>query len=243
MLTQHRAAVSFPTLTTMNATANPATTIICFDLGGVIVRICRSFAQACAAAGIEHRDPERFSTPDLQAARAALHSQYQIGAIDDHAFFTGVAANAAGLYSATDIRAIHDAWILGEYPGITPLIAELNTMPGIATACLSNTNNHHWRAMHGQLDSAQQASSDALRSIQHRLASHELRLAKPNTAIYRCFERAIGATPPRIIFFDDLQDNIASAASCGWRAYQIDHEGDTPTQIKRALVAEGVLPG
>ncbi len=65
--------------------------------------------------------------------------------------------------------------------------------------------------------------------------------AKPGLDIYKRFESLVGARGDAIIFFDDLPDNIAAAASLGWRAVRIDHEGDTPMQIRRALVAERVL--
>ncbi len=31
--------------------------LVCFDLGGVVIRICRTWAEGCAAAGLEVRDP------------------------------------------------------------------------------------------------------------------------------------------------------------------------------------------
>lgn len=210
-------------------------TIVCFDLGGVVVRICRSFAQACDIAGIEPPDPARFSTPKLRAARAALHAEYQIGRLPCDDFFNGVAAHSAGLYTAGDIRAVHDAWLLGEYPGIAALINQLNHTPGLTTACLSNTNHRHWLAMTRRLTTTSHAASEALLSITHRLASHELGAAKPDADIYERFEQQLGTAPEHIIFFDDLEENIAAARARGWRAHRIDHQSDTAQQIAQAL--------
>lgn len=224
----------------MTPASENASTIVCFDLGGVVVRICRSFAQACAIVGIEPPDPARFSTPELRAARAALHADYQLGRLPCDEFFHGVAAHSAGLYSADDIRAVHDAWLLGEYPGIAALIEQLNQTPAIATACLSNTNHRHWLAMTRQLTTTPHAASEALLSITHRLASHELGAAKPDAGIYRRFEQQLGVAPERIIFFDDLEENIAAARLRGWQAHQIDHETDTVAQIA-AVLAEARL--
>ncbi|MGP1347404.1 MAG: HAD-IA family hydrolase [Phycisphaerales bacterium] len=219
---------------------DPPPLTICFDLGGVIVRICRSFSEACAAAGIEHRRPDRFAAPELKAARANAHASYQTGAIDCHTYFRAVADHSDNLYTPDEIRAIHDAWILAEYPGATDLINQLNAIPTVRTACLSNTNHRHWSAMRGTLAEAAQASSAALRLIAAPHASHLLALAKPAPAIYQRFERELDATPDRIVFFDDLPENIDAARARGWHAHPIDHTADPTAQIRQALRAHGI---
>jgi FMN phosphatase YigB (HAD superfamily) len=65
-------------------------------------------------------------------------------------------------------------------------------------------------------------------------------LVKPDAEIYRAFERATGAAPGDVVFFDDLAENVDAARACGWDAVLVDHGGDTAAQVLAALRARGV---
>ena len=43
-----------------------------------------------------------------------------------------------------------------------------------------------------------------------------------------------------VIFFDDLEENIAAARSIGWTAHQIDHTRDTAAQMRYHLTRWGL---
>ena len=93
--------------------SQPRIRMVCFDAGGVLVRICRSWREGCHAAGIEHR-----WSADAEAGeplRQTITNDYQRGRIRCEEFFQQIAATTAGLYAAGEVRAVHDAWILGEY--------------------------------------------------------------------------------------------------------------------------------
>ena len=85
--------------------------VVCFDLGGVIVRIARDWNEGCALAGVDVRDPDRFHEATIKAARRGLADRYQRGHIESAAFFEGVAANTAGLYTAAEVERVHHAWM------------------------------------------------------------------------------------------------------------------------------------
>lgn len=211
--------------------------IICFDLGGVVVRICRSWGQACARAGIAERDPELFGRPDLSRRRKELVEQYQTGRIACGEFFPSIAAATGGLYSPEEVRRIHDAWIIADYPGIGALIDRLNAAPGVVTACLSNTNHAHWIGMMGE---GPGWSSAPVRALKIKGASQKIGASKPGLEIYKRAEGLLGARGGEIVFFDDLQENIDAANSMGWRGVRIDHEGDPAAQALASLRALGV---
>ena len=213
--------------------------IICFDLGGVIVRICRTWAQACAQAGIHEREPDRFNLPHLALARKELVEHYQTGAIGCDAFFDGVATATDGLYTAHDIRRVHNAWIIEDYRGVDRVIDRINAHPRLVSACLSNTNHAHWAGMLG-LDGGEGHRSPGVESLEIKGASQLLRAAKPGTTIYQRAEELFRARGPEIVFFDDLEANVATARTLGWHAHQIDHEGDTAEQITAALRGYGI---
>jgi len=210
---------------------NAPPSCVCFDWGGVLLRICRGFEEGAANAGLDLRPGAKSEA--AKAARRGLVHEYQTGAIDHDGFCSGVSSSMDGLYSPEEISAIHDAWLLGEYEGVPALIERLHANNGVSTALLSNTNQRHWAR---RLEDFPTAAS-----LHHPHASHLLGHAKPGVDIYRAFEEATGFNGARIVFFDDLPDNIDAARAHGWQGVLVDHEGDTAGQIAAALVSLGVL--
>ncbi len=203
--------------------------VVCFDLGGVLVRICRSWAQGCAAAEI---DPDRGWKPiDSEGAHHEAIEAYTVGAIDDDAFFLQLEQSSGGVYSAAEFRRLHTAWILGVYEGTESLLDDLRGS-GVTITCLSNTNAAHWRQM---------ADWQVLTLLDHRLASHELGCAKPGSEIYTIFSKTLEIEPSDIVFFDDLAENVGAARAMGWDAVPIDYTGDTASQMRQALASRGVV--
>jgi putative hydrolase of the HAD superfamily len=204
------------------------TRVVCFDLGGVVVRICRSFEEAALAANLPLRrvpDDER-----SRATRRDLIERHQRGVLSSQAFHRELARALDAVYSPDELALAHAAVLLGEYPGITETIRSINGR-GLHTACLSNTSDDHWRVL---------TEMPALRSLHARHASHLWGLAKPDPSIYRRFESEVRASGDAILFFDDLEENVAAAMRLGWDAVQIDHTGDTAAQVRAALAARGV---
>lgn len=205
--------------------------VVCFDAGGVLVRICRSWEEGCAAVGLDVRARDESET--ARRARRAANADYQAGRIDE-AHFYRVMADASGAYTPEEIQLVHDAWIIDEYDGVRALVDDLHADASTTTAVLSNTNASHWHQMGPQ-------RSMVVRDVHHPHASHLLGHVKPDEAIYRAFERATGFAPEQILLFDDLPDNVNAAQSAGWKAHLIDHEGDTAAQMRAHLASIGIL--
>jgi len=210
---------------------------VCFDWGGVILAHCRSWGEACAAAGLPLR--EGWDAPERVTKRRALNARFQRGQIEPDAFFAAIEAANDGLYTALETRTLHDAWLTGEYPGIAEVIRRLALVPDVETALLSNTNSEHW--LRHIAAEGRDADFPTVALLKHRHASHLLGAAKPDEAIYRAFERETGFRGPEVLFFDDLTENIAAAERCGWRGALIDHTGDTARQVEWALTSRGVF--
>jgi len=202
--------------------------MVCFDLGGVVIRICRTFDEAVLNAGLPQLPPPDDS--ELLHARIALAAQHQLGAINGHEFRERVSDLSCGAYTGDDIGRIHAAVLLGEYDGIADTIRAIRHA-SLRTACLSNTNDDHWAAL---------LAMPALQALDARHASHLWGLAKPDVAIYRRFERELGVSGSEILFFDDLLENVATARGIGWDAVLIDHAENTAQQVRAALTARGV---
>jgi len=213
----------------MNASSGSPVRVVCFDLGGVLVRICRSWEEGCAAAGLDVRIDAEQAKAD--PARLALVHELEVGAISPERFFRRIAETMRGLYTPEEIERVHNAWILGEYPGVVDLVRRLRVGPA-TLACLSNTNAPHWEVMRGY---------SALAELHHRLASHELACRKPDEAIFRAVESHLDARPEEVLFFDDTEENVDAARVAGWRAERVDHASDTAAQMIDHLRAYGVI--
>ena len=211
--------------------------LVAFDLGGVLLRICRTWEQGCAAAGVAFRPP-REDAPAL-ARRHALLEAYQEGRASCDAFYAGYAEALGGGTSPEDVRRVHDAWLLGEYPEVGTLVDALHRA-GVDTGVLSNTNASHWARTVPRAGAPPEFPTAA--RTRHPHASHLLGLAKPSRAVYDRFAALTRRAPGAIVFFDDLEDNVEAARRAGWRAHRVDPDGDPAAEMTDRLRAEGLLP-
>jgi HAD superfamily hydrolase (TIGR01509 family) len=203
--------------------------LVCFDLGGVLVRIVRTWTDACRRAGVT-------LAPDPAAWRRheALLLRYETGEFDDAGYLRELPACLPGV-SPEHIHSVFDAWLVGMYPDAAELLAELKQR-GVKTGCLSNTNDRHWRTI-------MRADSEyaPLAELDYRFASHELGVMKPAERAYRLVEERTGLKGEQVLFFDDKPENVAAARAVGWRAEVIDRVDDAAAQLREYLHAHGVL--
>lgn len=204
--------------------------VVCFDLGGVVIRICRTWEEGAAAAGLPVRDGLNARLQTNLKSVQTLVVEHQTGRMAGHRYFAAFSELLDGLYSPTEVERVHQAWMFDEYEGVGSVIEELN-QAGIVTAALSNTNESHWM----QLD-----AYSAFRSITHRFASHIIGHHKPDSGAYAHVESALDAPADSILFFDDLEENVNAARSRGWHAAHIDHAGRPAAQMNRVLVQLGL---
>ena len=209
--------------------------LVVFDLGGVLVRIVRSWAEAHERAGFPPNHPA-LTNEALLADRPGLSSLHQVGAISPEAWASRLADLSAGAYTPADATRILGAWMYGEYPGAGAVIDAVERA-GVEAVALSNTNAQHWAMLRPP---AGDTAFPTVARFRRAYASHELRLAKPDPAIYAHVESATGIAPARILFFDDTADNVDAAHARGWRAELVDPAGDPPAQMLAALRRHGI---
>ena len=206
--------------------------LVVFDLGRVLVRICNDWVHACATAGVNIA-LDRLDPASLLELRELVH-QLEVNALS----FEEFAGRVGRTLGATpeQIRCASEAFLVSLYPGVVELIAELHKA-AVATACLSNTNEHHWRL----LADPQHPEFSGLSRLRYQFASHLIGARKPDQAIYEHLERETGIRGGAILFFDDVQENVDAARSRGWKAEWIDPALDDPLpQIRTALGRHGV---
>ena len=194
--------------------------LVVFDLGGVLVRIARSWREAHERAGLPFRPP---SDPELEVRRT---TQPQHDADDQ------------GAYTRADVRRMIDAWLIMEYSGISRVFDALEAV-SVDTAVLSNTNNAHWVRLY--VEPPNEPEFPTLARAGHLFASHILGVEKPDPRAYRHVEGATGHAADRILFFDDTPENVEGARAVGWTAELIDFAGDTADQMLAHLRRHKVI--
>ncbi len=207
--------------------------MVCFDWGGVILRHCRSWEEACRVGGLEMR--AGVMAAELVHLRRIATRAFQSGRIGTSEFYDMLALATGGLYSREECIRLHDAWLLDEYEGMGAVIDELHARD-VETALLSNTNESHWKRGFPEAGRADYPTAGKLR---HAHASHLMGFAKPQEEIYRAFEDAVGVRGGDIVFFDDLDENLVVAKQLGRKTVLVDHTGDTAKQVRAELTERG----
>jgi FMN phosphatase YigB (HAD superfamily) len=197
--------------------------LICFDLGGVFLKINFDWEDAVAAAGGTAGNPDpktinHFPGLDLFQGDKISYDEYLTGLVE-----------YLQLPGDVDPDRVHAGILKGEYPGILEFCQDAKAA-GLTLACLSNTNEPHWREMH------RTEIYPAFELIDLPLASHDLRMTKPSPEIFSELEKRAGVAGDEIAFFDDMEENAVSAReNAGWNAFHINPDGDTAAQIRKHL--------
>lgn len=202
-------------------------TVVCFDIGGVLVQICHTWEDACRSAGVGSPPPG--GPHGLNDFEPML--LYQAGHMEAETYLHRLAD-----WLGTDrdgAERVHQAILCGDYPGALALVEELKGL-GVFTCCFSNTNALHWPILSSPV------YHPAVGNLDERFASHELKMAKPDVEAYRFVESRMPAHGT-VVFFEDGLDNVIGAAEAGWQAFRIDPSDDPVAQARTTLRGLGLL--
>lgn len=202
--------------------------MICFDLGGVLARINRTWQAAAETAGVSTALDRQ---PETALADLACFDQFQAGQLGLSAYLDELAeALQVGLEEAL---AVHNGILVKPYADTMELVSAIQ-LSGYGTSCLSNTNAPHWEILRSE------KHFPAIAALEFGMASHEVKMQKPDLEIFRHFESVVSAQANEIVFFDDGLVNVEGAIQAGWHAHHIDHEIETASQMVAALQSEGL---
>jgi glucose-1-phosphatase len=202
--------------------------LVVFDLGGVLVRITKTWADACASANLHI--PPGFDIPEFFKGSQPILQDYDTGKVSTDAVLDEV-CRMAPHWTRAQFKTAIDAWIIGVYDGVDGLLSDLKQR-GLKIGCLSNTCDPHWLVM---TDFTTEFAP--LKKLDYLFASHIIGIRKPEEGIYRHVEKTTGISGNKILFFDDKEENIVAAKGCGWHAELIQWDGNPVGQIRKHLKA------
>jgi glucose-1-phosphatase len=206
--------------------------LIVFDLGRVLVRICDGWQHAFKQVGIDL--PDDAVDSDTRAHLLKAVHKLETGRADVDVFCNDLASRLN--LPCETVTAMWKGYCLGPYEGADALLRDLSTK-GHATACLSNTNAQHWQTLTNPND----PHGKILKLLDHRFASHLIRARKPEQAIYAHVEMMTGYTPSKILFFDDVEENLVTARTQGWTAHLVERAENPIPAIRQILEKSRLL--
>jgi HAD superfamily hydrolase (TIGR01509 family) len=194
-----------------------------FDLGRVVLDIDFDQALAIWAAhgGCEPAElVARF-------VRGDVYKGHERGHVDDATFFADLRASLGIDVSDAQFLEGWNAIFVGEMDGIAPLLARAKQH--VPLYAFSNTNRPHEAHF-------SQHFAEVLGHFRELFLSSTIGLRKPDAAAYDHVVKAIGVPAQRIVFFDDLIENVEAARERGLQAVHVTSTRD----VAGALTALGI---
>jgi putative hydrolase of the HAD superfamily len=194
-----------------------------FDLGRVVLDVDFDRTLACWA-GHVGCDLAHLTR---RFGRDEAYKRHETGEISDADFFAALRGSLGiGLSDAQFLQG-WNAIFGGEMPGIEPLLAR--AAKRLPLYAFSNTNGAHVKHF-------SEVYAGVLGHFREIFLSSTIGLRKPDAAAYDHVVKAIGVPASRIVFFDDLAENIEGARARGITAVHVR----SPDDVAHALAALGI---
>lgn len=199
-----------------------------FDLGGVVIEtdFDRVFARWAAHA------QQPFDTIKAKFAFDAFYERHERGEIDAAAYFASLRASLGIAISDAQFVEGWNAIYIREVPGIAALLQRAKEK--LPLYAFTNTNPTH------QLEWSRRFA-DVLGLFDTVFVSSELGKRKPEPEAFGAIADAIGVALSRIVFFDDLLENVEGARAVGMQAVQVRSFADVASSLQEILGPAGKL--
>lgn len=193
-----------------------------FDLGGVVMALDweLAFERWAADSGVPLADIRGRYRLDESYWR------YERGEISEGDFYASLRETLGVDLDDERMAAGWNAIFAGE---IEPTVALLRKLEGrIPLYAYSNTNAAHQREWARRY-------ARAFAPFKRIFVSHEMKARKPEREPFVRIAREIATPPARILFFDDLAENVAGARAAGLQAIHVKSPRDVEDAVRRFL--------
>jgi putative hydrolase of the HAD superfamily len=190
-----------------------------FDLGRVVLDIDFSRAIACWAG-------HAGCTPEAIVARYVRDEAYrrhEVGKITDEAYFDSLRASLGIGISDAQFLEGWNAIFTGEMPDIAQLLPR--AAKHLPLYVFSNTNRPH-------VEYFSKEYADLLGHFRELYLSSSIGLRKPDAEAFDHVVAAMGVPASRIVFFDDLAENVEGARARGLTAVHVRSTADVTGALK-----------
>jgi putative hydrolase of the HAD superfamily len=194
-----------------------------FDLGRVVFKIEFEKALACWA-GHAGCEPAEIAA---RFVRDQTYEHHERGTISDEAYFDSLRAALGIAISHEQFLEGWNAIFAGEMDGIAPLLER--AARHLPLYVYSNTNRPH-------VAHFTKIHAHTLKPFRELYYSSTIGHRKPDAAGFDHVVKAIGVPASRIVFFDDIAENVEGARACGLKAVHVRSSRD----VADALDALGI---
>lgn len=191
-----------------------------FDLGGVIVDI--DFRRVFEAWSTYSGVPAE--TLGSRFSMGTYYERHERGEIPVAEFFESLRSSLGIQLTDEEFERGWNAVFVREVPGITRLLRGVQESFPLYIFSNSNAAHHAYWA---------REYASTLSVFRKVFVSSDLGWRKPEPEAYAAVAQAMGTPLPRILFFDDLKDNVEAAKKVGMQAVHVESFAD----VEKALAA------
>lgn len=192
---------------------------VLFDLGNVLVRFRpQAFPErlglSVVSSGIHYGESVR-----------RIVREYESGSMGTGEFLAGLGRVFNGQYTEQQLLDALQSVLDVPVPGMEDLVGRI--APQVPLGLVSNTNELHFERMREQLP--------VLRHFGNFFLSYRLKALKPDPAFYGAVLQRLSVAADRVVFIDDLAENVAGAQHAGMHGILFTEAAALEEQLKQIL--------
>jgi putative hydrolase of the HAD superfamily len=189
---------------------------VLFDLGNVLAYI--DFSAFWRDLGFLRAD----EIAPFRGGYTSLTLQYETGYISTDDYLNGLRTVFKNKFTIVQLKQAFSCIIQQPVEGITDIVKRVSTIH--QTALVSNTNEIHYRLSLMKFEE--------LKIFQKHYLSYQLRVMKPAHGFYDAIIKDQGIHPSKMLFIDDIAENVEAAKSAGMQAIWFESTGQLETDLQ-----------
>ncbi len=194
---------------------------VLLDVGNVLLKI--NWLNSLKLIDIPKEGADLF----LKIGESPLFHHYEAGLISCDEFRLELCTKLKKNFSPEEFNHIWCACFDGDIEGVPELIQQISQKVPLYT--LSNTNEAHYQFFKGM---------PVFAPFEELLTSHKFKCRKPDPLIYQKAIALLNLKPEKILFVDDLEENLEAAKKLG---IQSEHCYQSAARLKAIFRVCGLL--